>query len=114
MNTHDLIRIRPMLDAAHEARSFSANVSRADLDHDRKLLLSIVKSLEILGEAASKVSRPVREENPRIPWREIITMRHRLIHGYFDIDHDIVWQTVIEDLPPLTHELEKIVSEKGI
>jgi uncharacterized protein with HEPN domain len=109
MHKNDLIRIRHMLDAAREATSFAADKTRADLDTDRMLTLSLVKCIEIIGEAASKVSPVCREECPRVPWPEITTMRHRLVHGYFDIDLDIVWQTVAEELHPLIAELEQVL-----
>jgi uncharacterized protein with HEPN domain len=73
------------------------------------LLLSLVKCVEILGEAASRVTEATRESLPEIPWRDIISMRNRLIHGYFDIDTTIVWKTVTMELPPLEHALEKVL-----
>ena len=115
MRKDDLIRLRHMLDAAREVVSFSQNETRASLDTERMLTLSIVKDLEIIGEAASKVTKKCREELPQIPWQNIVSMRNRLIHAYFDINLDIVWTTVIDDLPPLMSELEKIVeSEKKL
>jgi uncharacterized protein with HEPN domain len=68
----------------------------------------LVKDIEIIGEAATNVSEDCREQFPHIPWRSIINMRNRLIHAYFDINLDIVWQTVTEDLPYLITELDKI------
>jgi uncharacterized protein with HEPN domain len=88
----DLIRIRHMLDAAKETISFADNKTRDDLESDRMLVLSIVKSIEIVGEAASKVA-----------------MRNRLIHAYFDIDLDRVWDTVTDDLPSLAALLEDVI-----
>lgn len=111
MHPHDLIRIRHMLDAGTDAMSFAAGRTRADLDKDRQLLLSIVKSLEIIGEAASKVSAPTRELYAHIPWHAIITMRHRLVHGYFDIDHEVVWQTILSDIPSLLGQLGDVMKE---
>ncbi len=110
MQKTDSIRVRHMLDAAQEAVSFAQDKSRASLDADRKLTLALVKSTEIIGEAAAKVTQNYREESPQIPWLSIINMRNRLIHAYFDIDLDILWKTVTEDLPPLIAELEGIVS----
>jgi uncharacterized protein with HEPN domain len=110
MHPHDLIRIRHMLDAASDALIFAADRQRTDLDNDRQLLLSIVKSIEIIGEAASKVSVSTREAQPHIPWHAIITMRHRLVHGYFDIDHEVVWQTLLSDLPTLLRQLEQVMA----
>jgi uncharacterized protein with HEPN domain len=95
-----------MLDATREAQGFVASRSRSDLDHDRLLLLALVKSVEIIGEAAARVSAETRLEWADIPWQDIVAMRHRLIHGYFDIDLDIVWNTVTEDLPHLAALLE--------
>jgi uncharacterized protein with HEPN domain len=73
------------------------------------LVLSVVKSIEIMGEAAARVTKECQNEFPQIPWGNIIAMRNRLIHAYFDIDLDRVWDTVTDDLPPLVEELEKIL-----
>ncbi len=107
----DSIRIRHMLDAAKEAVSFVRGKGRGDLDGDRKLLLSLTRLLEVIGEAAGKISVETQKTTPQIPWPKIIGMRNRLIHAYFDIDLDEIWRTVQEDLPPLIAELEKIVNE---
>lgn len=104
----DAIRIRHMLDAAREAVSFAGGHARADLDNNRMLVLSLVKSVEILGEAATKISAETRARYPAIPWANIVAMRNRLIHGYFDINLDIVWATVTDDLPGLIAQLETI------
>jgi len=98
-----------MLDSAQESQNFLSGRSRKDLEVDRMLLLSLVKSVEIIGEAASRVSPEGREECPGIPWPDIIAMRNRLIHAYFDIDRDVLWRTVSEELPPLIAELEKLL-----
>ena len=110
MPRDDLVCLRHMLDAAREAVSFAAGRSRADLDTDRMLVLSLVKCLEIIGEAANTVSASYRDEHSEIPWLDIIGMRHRLIHAYYDVNLDIVWRTVIGDLPPLIASLGGIVS----
>ena len=109
MQKNDAIRLRHMLDAAREAEFFVQNKTRKNLDNDRKLVLALVKSIEIVGEAAANVTNKCREDLPQIPWPNIIGMRNRLIHAYFDINLDILWKTVIEDLPPLIADLEKIV-----
>ena len=109
MRKNDNIFLRHMLDAADESRRFILGKNRPDLTGDRELTLALVKSIEIIGEAANKISPEYCELNPQIPWRNIIGMRNRLIHAYFDINLDILWQTVVDDLPPLIEELEKIV-----
>ena len=73
------------------------------------LVLSLIRELEIIGEAASKVSPEVRSENRAIPWEDIVGMRNRLIHAYFDINLDVVWKTATNDLRSLKAELEKIL-----
>ena len=75
--------------------------ARSDLDANRQLSLSLIRLLEIIGEAASGVSDEYRKKYPQIPWQQMIGMRNRLIHGYFDVNLDMVWQTVSQDLPDL-------------
>ena len=81
--------------------SLHGTATREELGADEMLSLSLVRLLEIIGEAANGVSTDFREKRPQIPWKKMIGLRNRLIHGYFDINLDIVWDTVVEDLPPL-------------
>ncbi len=98
-----------MLDAGREVATFARGRSRADLDSDRMLVLALVKDIEIIGEAAYQTSETAREALPGVPWEDIIGMRHRLVHAYFDINLDILWQTVEEDVPGLVAALEPLV-----
>jgi len=109
MRKDDRVRLQHMLDAANEALTFIQGKNRADLDIDRMLALSLIRELEIIGEAASKISAETRSQNTSIPWQDISGMRNRLIHAYFDVDLDTVWSTVSRDLPTLKAELEKIL-----
>ena len=111
MRRDDLIRLRHMIDAAREALSFVQHKSRDALDADRILTLALVKSIEIIGEAASRVTPETRDRHPEIPWTNIVGMRNRLIHAYFDVDVDRVWDTVIDDLPPLVAALVVIITQ---
>jgi uncharacterized protein with HEPN domain len=99
-----------MLDAAREAASFAQGRSRADLDGNRMLTLSLVKCIEIVGEAASRISEETRQQAPQMPWQDIVSMRNRLIHAYFDVDLDRVWDTVEGDLPFLMTQLEAMLA----
>jgi uncharacterized protein with HEPN domain len=101
-----------MLDAAKEAVSFAAGRSRSDLDADRMLTLSLVKCIEIIGEAANNISTPFRDKHPQVAWDDIIGMRHRLIHAYYDVNLDIVWQSVRGELPLLINVLKEIISSE--
>lgn len=109
----DWVRLRHMLDAAHEALDFTAGRSVADLDSDRQLLLALFSDLSLIGEAASHVSDEGRTQLPGIPWAAMIGMRNRVVHEYFDIDNRRVWDTVHDDLPPLIDHLERFLEAQG-
>ena len=111
MNESDVIRLRHMLDAAREALSFVARRNSEDLGRDRMLVLALVKEIEIIGEAASRISDESRKALPRIPWPKIIAMRNRLIHAYADVDLSIVWDTLTGALPELLRELETALAD---
>jgi len=113
MQKDDRIRFLHMLEAAKEALGFAKDKTELDLSRDRMLILSLVKDIEIIGEAASKISKECQDQYPEIPWRQITGMRNRLIHVYFDIDFRQVWQTIASDLPELVVQLEKIISQSG-
>ncbi len=101
--------LRHMLEHAREAVAMIRGKSRADLDSDRQLNLASVRLLEIIGEAASRVSEPERSLLPGIPWAQIISLRNRLIHGYDAVDFDVLWQILTADLPRLIEALENLV-----
>ena len=108
MANEDAVRLRHMLDAADKALEFSDGRTRGDLDSDEKLALALARLVEVFGEAASALSGSFRKEHPDIPWLSIIGTRNRLIHGYFDVDLDILWNIVTIDLPPLVGKLKGI------
>ena len=112
MRPDDLARLRHILDAAREACGFIHGRSRSDLDRDRQLVWALVKAAEIVGEAAYQMNKASRAEIPGIPWEDIIGIRHRLVHAYFDINLDILWKTTQEDLPSLVAQLEPIVPKE--
>jgi len=108
----DRVRILDMLDHAGEVLGFAEGKSRSDLDELRWLNLSLVRLLEIIGEAASRVSDRTRDAYPAVQWRQIIALRNRLIHGYNQVDLDILWDIVSEDIPRLASDLESIVRNR--
>ena len=109
MNESDRIRLLHMLDAAKEAVAFAKGRERTHLESDRMLALALIKEVEIIGEAATRVSRELVEANPQIPWAKVAGMRNRLIHAYFDIDFDILWETVVTAVPALATQLERLL-----
>ncbi len=106
MRRDDRVRLRHMPDAGREAMSFVRDRTSADLGSDRLLVLALVKEVEIIGEAAYQLSEETRATIPDMPWEDIIGMRHRLVHAYFDINLDVLWRTVEDDLPVLVSLLE--------
>ena len=113
MNRNDEIRLRHMLDAAREAVAFAQGRMRVDLRIDRQLALALVKDIEIVGEAAAAVTDSTQAEFTDFPWQQIIAMRNRLIHAYFDVNLDLVWQTIQQDLPSLIASLEQALQPYG-
>jgi uncharacterized protein with HEPN domain len=111
MPPEDRVRVLHMVEAALAAQRFIAGRQCSDLDNDQMLLFALVRAIEIIGEAASRISAETRAANPAVPWTLIVAMRNRLIHAYFDIDRNIVWKTVTEELPPLLSLLGTLVSE---
>lgn len=112
MPPEDRMRWRHMIEAAEDAISFVSGRARADLDHDRMLLFAVVRAIEIIGEAASKVSPQTRVSYNEIPWPAIIGMRNRLVHAYFDIDASIVWVAVTEEIPALLSQLKALAASE--
>ena len=111
MSQHDdRVRMQHMLDSARQAIVFVAGKRREDLDRDVQLTLALTRLVEIIGEAAKNVSAERRESHPQIPWRAIAGTRDRLVHAYFDVDLDQLWQIVSADLSPLVSALEIVLS----
>ena len=112
MHADDRVRLRHMVEAAESALQFIAGRQRPDLDDDRMLLFALVRAIEILGEAASRISDETRATHPGIPWRAIIGMRNRLIHAYFSVNTAIVWQTVTQEIPVLLLQLRTLATDE--
>jgi uncharacterized protein with HEPN domain len=100
-----------MLDHAAEATDMARGRTRADLDTDRGFNLSVTRLLEIIGEAAARVSPTVRQRHSEIPWSQIVGLRNRLIHAYDEVDFDILWNILIDDLPPLIESLQNLLDD---
>jgi uncharacterized protein with HEPN domain len=106
MTRHDdLTRLRHMLDHAVEAVEMATGRRPEDLESDRQFCLAMTRLVEIIGEAAARVSAEGQRKWPAIPWAEVVGLRNRLIHGYDAVDLDILWTIVQDDLPALIVEL---------
>ena len=112
MQPEDAIRVQHMIEAAEAVQGFITDRRRTDLDSDRMLLFALVRAIEIIGEAASKLNPEARTAMPSVPWANVIAMRHRLIHAYFDIDRTILWKTATDEMPPLLSALRATLKDE--
>lgn len=108
MNDDDAVRLNHMIGYCELALGFVVGQQRHQLDSNKMLELAVVRAIEIVGEAASKISAEAQAKHPDIPWRAIIGMRNRLVHAYFDINTEVVWQTITVELPALLPKLQAI------
>ena len=113
MQIEDKIRLKHILDEANEAYGYVQDMSFEDFLADGKTARAIIRSIEVIGEAASKVSDDIRNKYPDVPWNKIVAMRNRLIHVYFDIDFKTVWQTVRKNLPTLIEQIQEILKSEN-
>jgi uncharacterized protein with HEPN domain len=109
----DRTRLLQVLNASQKAVNLTQNKTFSDLENDEVLALALVKLIEIVGEAASKVSKEYQIDQSQIMWSAIIAMRNRLVHAYFDINLKILWQTTQEDLPILIKQLNQLPEIKS-
>ncbi len=109
----DPLRIGHMIEYARKALRFVKGKKRSDLEQDDMRRLAVVRAIEVIGEAASRVTPTTRQQHPEVPWTRIAKMRNRLIHGYDQIDYDLLWQVLEDRLYPLIGQLRAILSEPG-
>lgn len=99
-------------DSLNDIRIFVGDMTFKEFLEDRKTINAVIRSLEVIGEATKKIPDDVRQNYPEVPWREIAGMRDKLIHEYFGIDLEIVWETVQHDLSALYAAVQKILQGK--
>lgn len=107
----DRVTILDMLDFARDAQLCLQGRTRLELDSDRIIHLALTRALELIGEAATRLSAVLRDAHPEIPWSQIIGLRNRLIHGYDAVDADRLWQIVQVDVPKLIVDLQAIINQ---
>ncbi len=113
MQAEDRIRLQHMVDAAQMAQRFLAGRQRTDLDTDEMLRNAVARALEVIGEAAARVSAEGRAVAPTLPWASIVGMRNRIVHAYFDIDLDVLWKTADAELPELLRAIEAVLAARS-
>jgi len=109
MQKDDIVYAGHMLDVARKAVERGRRRTRAEYDNSEDLRLALAHLIQTIGEAARRVSEPFRKDHPAVPWSQVIAMRHKVVHDYLDVNYDIVWTVVTEELPTLVRELEKIL-----
>lgn len=102
--------LNDILESIADIREFTTGMDRESFSGDKKTIKAVVRSLEVIGEAASKLPNHIKDMYPEIAWQETVGMRNRLIHEYFGVDLDIVWQTIEEDLEPLDKTVKRIIT----
>lgn len=98
--------IQDILDAVREIQDFIKGMDFPTFSRDRKTINAVIRSLEVMGEAAKKIPRSLREKYPDIPWKHMSGMRDKLIHEYFGIDIEMLWKVVTEEIPPLESAIQ--------
>ena len=111
MRAEDRIRVLHMVEASQAALRFMEGRQRGDLQTDQMLLFAVLRAIEVIGEAASRVSEDVRVVNASVPWKAIVGMRNRLIHAYFDVDTEMVWETVQVEIPEVIVKLTVLLEK---
>jgi len=111
MKPDETVYVRHILDAINRIESYLLDVQQEKFQATPMIQDATIRQLEILGEAAKRVSPALRARFPAIPWQDMAGLRDKLIHGYFGVDLDKVWITATEDLPPLRTELQAMLAD---
>lgn len=111
MKKDDNVYIGHMLDLSRKAIEKTEGINREAYDADEDIRMIMAHLIQMIGEAASRVSDESRSAFPGIPWRQIIGARHRIVHDYMDVDYDVIWEILNIDLPPLAKSLASILGE---
>ena len=105
--------INDILECIERIEKYVSGLSYDDFIKDDKTKDAVVRNLEIIGEAANQIPMDIRERYKDIPWAQIVGLRHRLIHGYFVIDYDIVWNIISKEIPDLKIKIKEIFKDQG-
>ena len=105
----DMVYFGHMLDMGRKIAERTRRLTRKQFDANEDLRLALAHLVQIMGEAARRVSDEERRAHPEIPWREITGIRHKIVHDYMDIKESVLWEVVVTDIPPLLAALERIV-----
>ncbi|HLC91333.1 MAG TPA: DUF86 domain-containing protein [Candidatus Nanoarchaeia archaeon] len=108
----DMVFIEHILSSIRLIKEHTEGYSKQDFTSSRKTQDAVIRNIEIIGEAAKNVSPQFQKSHPELPWKEMIRTRDKLIHGYFGVDLEIVWDVITHELPALEKVIEEIVVKK--
>lgn len=111
MSKDDQVYVGHMLDTARKVMEKVQGISREQFEKDENLRLALTHLIQVIGEAAARVSHQFCQSHPEIPWRAIVGMRHKVVHDYLNVDEEILWDTASQEMLPLLRQLERIVRE---
>jgi uncharacterized protein with HEPN domain len=111
MKKDDTVYIKHILDAIHRVEEYTQNIEYKDFIENHLIQDGVIRQIEIIGEAVKRLSNEIREKYTDVPWKDIVGMRNKLIHNYFGVDVDAVWETVKKDIPVLKKKLIGIKAE---
>ena len=117
MKKDDSVYLHHIIDAFVQIEHYTEGVSHEEFLHNRLIQDGVIRQLEVMGEAARNLSEDLRNEHPQIPWRQMIGLRNRMIHAYFNVDLQIIWEIVQGDIPDLKQKMKQIldaISEESL
>lgn len=103
--------LEDILEAIKKIEDFTHGMSLGSFKQDLKTIDAVVRNIEVIGEAAKKIPNELRVQHPKVPWKQIVGARDKVIHEYFGVDLDIIWKTVVEDLPVFKQQIENLLKE---
>jgi uncharacterized protein with HEPN domain len=106
---NDRLYLYDIAECCRKIEIYLVGVAEADFKNNLMLQDAIVRNIEIIGEAAKSLTEEIRANNPQVEWREIMRMRDKIVHHYFRLNLEIVWQTAMQDIPKLKPEIEKLL-----
>jgi len=112
MPKDDLVYVGHMPDTARKVADKVASLGRKDFDKDENLRIAVAHLIQVIGEAARRVSPAFRDAHPEIPWEAVVGMRHKVVHDYMNVDDNVVWQTATQEMRALIASLESLIRSR--